>query len=495
MLLSRKTKITDGTEPFHTRKIEMNHPIERAGLLMTILIFAGLAPAADEAGNSPAAAQQALIGVAGRDGAARPRALAQDHWFPQAGLGMFIHWGLASLGGHHDLSWGMMKDTPWDKAAHNQNKLKPSEYFALVEQFQPTNFHPDKWLKAAKEAGFEYAVLTTRHHEGFALWPSEFGDFSTKNFMGGRDLVAQYVAACRKNGLRVGFYYSPPDWHYERAYRSWGYKTQGTAESPHLGLNHEPLAQLLPKPADYESKYVAYINGQLRELLTRYGPVDYLWFDGSAGKDVLSIAAIRALQPGIIVNDRQHGVGDVRTELYECQLPKEHPPGTWEHCFSMTGTMGEWGYTQPEHCSSAAVLLSHLARVRGWGGNVLANYGPRPDGEMPDCYYANMSELKGWMNQNGAAIHGVEAGPYPGSCNVPVSVKGTIWYAYLVPENPDVPPVAGPIVLKGMGKPAKVVMLASGKEIPATVTGNECVIEVPADLRSASLDVVAIEWK
>ena len=464
--------------------------VERIGPWVMTLLCAGLA-AADEAGKSSADSQHSLIGVAGQDGGSPPVALASDHWFPQAGLGMFIHWGLASLGGHHDLSWSMMKDTPWDKGSNNQNKLKPSEYFALAERFQPANYHPEKWLQAAKEAGFGYAVLTTRHHEGFALWPSDFGDFSTKNFMGGRDLVGEYVAACRKTGLRVGFYYSPPDWHYERAYRSWGYNTKGTPESPHLGLNHEPIGQLPPKPADYEAKYVAYVNGQLRELLTRYGQVDYLWFDGSAGKDVLSIAEIRALQPGIIVNDRQHGTGDVRTGPYECQLPKERPQGTWEHCFSM---MGAWGYTQPEHCSSAAVLLSHLALVRGWGGNVLANYGPRPDGEMPACFYAHMADLKAWRANHGAALQGVTAGPYPGTCNVPVSVRGKTWSVYLVPNNRDVPPVAGPIVLKGTGKPKRVVMLASGKEIPPTVTGSDCVIDVPAGLRTDSLDVVAVEW-
>lgn len=461
-------------------------------MLVMTLCLAELAAAADEAGKASADAQHSLIGVAGQDAAARPGTLAQDHWFPQAGLGMFIHWGLASMGGHHDLSWSMIKDTPWDKGANNRNKLKPSEYFAMAKQFNPANYHPEKWLKAAKDAGFGYAVLTTRHHEGFALWPSEFGEFNTKNYMGGRDLVREYVDACRKNGLRVGFYYSPPDWYYERAYRSWGYGTKGTPESPHLGLNHEPLAQLPPKPADYEEKYVAYVNGQLRELLTRYGQVDYLWFDGSAGRNVLSIAEIRALQPGIIVNDRQHGTGDVRTGPYECRLPKERPEGTWEHCFSM---MGAWGYTQPEHCSPAAVLLSHLALVRGWGGNVLANYGPRPDGEMPDCFYANMSSLKEWMDRNGAAIKGVAAGPYPAACNVPVSMKGGTWYAYLVPKNGEVTPFAGRIAVKGAAKPHKVTMLASGKELPVTSNGNEHVIEVPADSRTDSLDVVAIEWK
>jgi len=471
--------------------IDYKHPGRSVAWIYLLVFAAGWAAAADEAGDVSASGQHKLIGVAAQATGARQDSLARDHWFPQAGLGMFIHWGLASLGGNHDLSWSMMLNTPWDKGVNNSNKLKPNEYFALAEKFNPANFHPEKWLKAAKDAGFVYAVLTTRHHEGFALWPSDFGDFNTKNYMGGRDLVGEYVAACRKTGMRVGFYYSPPDWHYERAYRSWGFETKGTPESPHLGLNHEPLASLPPKPADYEEKYVAYINGQIRELLTRYGHIDYLWFDGSAGKDVLTIAQIRALQPGIIVNDRQHGVGDVSTG-YECRLPTERPQGTWEHCFSMTGA---WGYTKPEHCSTASELLAHLALVRGWGGNVLANYGPRPDGEMPDCFYANMAEMKEWMEKNRMSVQGVEAGPYPAECNVPVSVKGNIWYLYLVPKNGAVPPFVGSIKLKHVGAPVKITLLASGKDIPATVHGDECVIDVPASLRTDSLNVVAVRWK
>lgn len=146
-----------------------------------------------------------------------------------------------------------MKNTPWDAGAKNKNKMTLNAYFALAEQFQPTNYHPERWLQAAKDAGFGYAVLTTRHHDGFALWPSAYGEFNTRTHLGGRDLVGEYVAACRKTGLKVGFYYSPPDWHFEREYRSWGYGTKGTPESPHLGLDHRPVAQLPKRPAHRSS--------------------------------------------------------------------------------------------------------------------------------------------------------------------------------------------------------------------------------------------------
>jgi hypothetical protein len=440
--------------------------------------------------SQQAADQHSVIGVAATQNAAAESAMSSDHWFPQAGLGMFVHWGLASIPGNLDLSWGMMKNTPWDASAKNTNKLTPAAYFALAGQFNPTNYHPDRWLKAAKEAGFGYVVLTTRHHDGYALWPSKHGDFNVGRYLGGRDLVREYVGACRRQGLKVGFYYSPPDWHFDRQYRSFGYGSKGTAESPHLGLNHEPI-QLPQRPADLDDKYVTYVNGQIEELLTWYGPIDYLWFDGSAGPNVLSIEQIRKLQPGIIVNDRQHGKGDVVTSHYEYKLPDVRPAGWWEHCFSMVGA---WGYTKPEHCAPASLLISKLARVRAWGGNALANYGPRPDGGMPDCFYKSMAEMRVWMDRCGTSLVDIEPGPYPDQCNVPVTVRGQTWFVHLLPATSDGPASEGPIVLTGVARPRRAAMLATGKELDVNADGDRFTIEIPKGLRTKSDDVVVIEW-
>lgn len=319
-----------------------------------------------------------------------------NHWFAKSGLGLFVHWGLASIPGNLDLSWGMMRNTTWDAELNNQNKLAPAAYYALAKQFNPTNFCPERWLKAAKDAGFGYVVLTTRHHDGFALWPSKFGDLNVGKFLPGRDLVGEYVQACRKVGMKVGFYYSPPDWYYHRAYQSFGFNSKGTPESPHLGLNWEPLASLPQAPPDVEDGYIKYVNGQITELMTWYGPIDYLWFDGTAGPKVISQDQIRKLQPGIIINDRQHLHGDVVTCGYEETLPATRPGGWWEHCFSMVGA---WGYTKPVHYKPASLLIGRIAQVSALGGNVLANYGPQPDGNMPDEFYQQMAELKQWRDQ------------------------------------------------------------------------------------------------
>src|SRR6185437_7493325 len=161
--------------------------------------------------------------------------------YPDAGFGLFIHWGIASVKAIN-ISWPMIPGRalakkriidPAERARiiresdynldGKPNSITPNEYWEMAKDFNPQHYDPDKWIKAAKAAGFQYAVLTTRHHEGFALWPSDYGHFNTKNYMGGRDLVKPYVEACRKHGMKVGIYYSPPNWHFEKDFKNFMY--------------------------------------------------------------------------------------------------------------------------------------------------------------------------------------------------------------------------------------------------------------------------------
>ena len=358
---------------------------------LIVVVSAAVGTVAPACAQSDGAAsdQHAVIGVEHGDSQPSTASGVDTRWYREAGLGMFIHWGISSVDGKHDLSWGMMANCSW-LAKSTTPPLTPEAYFRLADRFDPQKYDPEKWLRAAKEAGFGYAVLTARHHDGYALWPSEYGDFSTRTKLGGRDLLRPYVDACRKVGLKVGLYYSPPDWHFEREYRSFGYGTKGTPASPHLGLEHEPV-QLPMKPAGFDDQYIAYLNGQLTELLTRYGKIDLLWFDGSAGPKLLSQDQIRAMQPGILINDRQHHKCDFMTTGFECTMPKTRPKGLWEHCFPMTSG---WGYIDTELCQPASVLLTQLAECRTWGGNVLASFAPRPDGQLPDSTYRCLVEMK-----------------------------------------------------------------------------------------------------
>ncbi len=444
--------------------------------------------------NDTAKKQHAAIGVTESKAVAGIFKDPARRWFPEAGLGLFIHWGISSVDGNHDLSWGMMGNFVWCK-----NPLTPEAYWALADRFQPQDYHPEKWLQAAKDAGFGYAVLTTRHHDGYALWPTQYGDFSTRTKLGGRDLVGEYVQACRKVGLKVGFYYSPPDWYFHRQYMSFRYDSKGTPESPHWDAKHKPV-QLPPKPADFDDQYLAYVNGQITELMTRYGKIDLLWFDGGAGPKMLSQENIRAMQPDIVINDRGHGAGDYRTG-YECRLPTERPEGCWEHC---TGLTSCWGYmtghenSEPQNLASG--MLNALVKCRAWGGNMLPNCGPRPTGEMPKSYYGCMEILKTWMALRRESVVNVKAGPYPERANVPVTVRDKTWYVHLLPvpndgkDDPAVLKGEGPVVLKGVERPQRVSVLGSSQVLESQFDKNTLSIAVPQKLRTKLVDVIKVEW-
>ena len=173
-----------------------------------------------------------------------------------------------------------------------------------------------------------------------------------------------------------------------------------------------------------------YVNGQITELMTHYGKIDLLWFDGSAGPKVLSQEQIRAMQPGIVINDRQHGKGDFNTH-FESGLPKTATRRLVGALFQHVGPLGL--SQRREKCEPAVELLTRLVKCRTWGGNVLANFAPGPTGEMPDSVYRCLADVKAWMDVHGESVIGVQAGPYPEQCNVPVTVRDKTWYLHLLP--------------------------------------------------------------
>lgn len=420
-------------------------------------------------------------------------------WFPEAGLGMFLHWGLSSVGGNMDLSWGMMAYTPYDGGMFNSNKMKPAEYWKLAERFNPSHYDPRLWLSAAKAAGIRYVVLTTKHHEGFALWPSAFGDFNTKSFMGGRDLLQEYVDACRETGLKVGFYYSPPDWRYCRDYMSFNY---GGGTWPQEWIDRFPEAySLVPKaywdehwearpapqpfPPDFEREFARYIRGQVWELMTGYGRIDIIWFDGNPFRTIMPITVqeIRALQPGIIINPRLHGLVDFETP--ECRLPAERPSGWWEGCFIWNH--GGWGYSRSEIYSSTGWFLDTFVRHRTWDGNFLINCAPRPDGRMPETYYRRMEELARWMGKHRGTVFGVKGGPFPEECDMPVTIAADgSWYIHLTDRKA--------CTVVGRGAPKEAVVHATGKPVVWKQALGKTIFMLRYEDTTELDDVVAVKW-
>ena len=445
-------------------------------------------------------------------------------WFPDAGLGLFIHWGLSSVK-NMDISWPMIPGRALGEKKldsvelarvirekdYNLNgkppAITPNEYWAMAKDFKPQNYNPDLWIRAAKEAGFTYAVLTTRHHEGFALWPSVYGDFSTKNFMEGRDLIKPFIDACRKYGLKVGLYYSPPNWYFDRDYMSFLYGKAHTTNPglPKVDANLDPgkIVRTDEEIKKHQAEYAAMVKGQVEELLTGYGRIDLLWFDGKPpvpnGNNVITQEEIRKLQPGIVINPRLHGKGDFVT--FERNPPKQDPGDVWaEFCNTWTNS---WANSNTQPFRSNAFVLGQFVSARAWGVNYLLGVGPTADGIFPDAVYANMKVLQGWMKINGASVQHVQELSVDEMASVPSTAKGNYRYLFAIPEFKEngkydedrLPAKDITITLKTPHRPKTVTISGSGKKLNFNYADGQISIELPASMRSNLVDVVQVELK
>ncbi|MEO7311811.1 MAG: alpha-L-fucosidase [Chitinophagaceae bacterium] len=442
-------------------------------------------------------------------------------WYPDAGLGLFIHWGLSSVK-DMGISWPMIPGRPLAVQVLNPDQIKrvvaekdynlngikpritPNEYWAMAEDFNPKNYNPEKWIKAAKDAGFTYAVLTTKHHEGFAMWPSAFGDFSTKNFMNGEDLISPFIKACRKYGLKVGLYYSPPDWHFDRDYMSFlYYKVQSINPSfPKIDadLNARMVTHSEEEIKEHNKEYAALVKGQVEELLTRYGKIDLLWFDGTApianGRNLITQEEIHKLQPGIVMNPRMHGKGDFIT--YERDLPKEDPGNVWsEFCNTWTNS---WTYERSQPFRSNAFILGQFVSVKAMKINYLLGIGPNKDGELRDSAYINMKVIERWMVQNGKSVKMVQRLPAGEYASVPATANKNIRYLFAIPEfkkdgkneADKLPAKDIQIVLHTKAKPKSVSVLGTGTSLVYQYLNGELTVELPANIRTELVDVVQV---
>jgi alpha-L-fucosidase len=493
--------------------------------LSFILLCSVLSPSYTYAQNvdKDAAAEHSMINIKEEKNAMHTMH-PDAQWFPEAGLGLFIHWGLSSVK-NMDISWPMI---PGRALANKQLDsaelvrvvrekdynltgkppgISPTEYWAMAKDFNPQHYDPDKWIKAAKEAGFKYVVLTTRHHEGFALWPSEYGDFSTKNFMGGRDLLKAYVDAVRKYGLKLGFYYSPPNWYFDREYMSFIYGRAYTA-NPSLpkvdaDLNPRTGNKSAEEVKQHQAAFAAMVKGQIEELLTNYGKIDLIWFDGKPpipnATEVISQDEIRKLQPGIVINPRLHGKGDYIT--FERNPPKQDPGDTWaEFCNTWTNS---WANSNTQPFRSDAFALGEFVSARAWGVNYLLGVGPTADGVFPQAVYDNMKVVGDWMKKNGRAVQQVQQLPAGESASVPATAKNNYRYLFAIPEfkngskyDEDRLPAKDTVIsLTTPLAATSVSLVGSGKNLHFRHEGGQVVIELPASVRTNLVDVIEVALK
>ena len=321
-------------------------------------------------------------------------------WWHEARFGMFIHWGLYSLIGRHE--WAV-----------NQERIGWDEYFALADKFRPKAGCAREWAKLAKAAGQKYMVFTTRHHDGFSMWDSQVSDYTSAKMGPGRDFVAEYVAAAREQGMRVGLYYSLIDWHHP-----------------------DGLTCLTSEPA--RRRFLDYVQGQIRELMSNYGPIDILWYDvpyplpdAAAWEMRKTNNMARKLQPGIIINDRGMLAEDFTTPE---ETIRAAPEGrAWETAMTFNGS---WGYmdTPDEDYRDARHILFMLQQITYGGGNFLLNIGPAPDGSVPPSAATRLKRIGKWLKIYGEAVYGrVDRGAgLDPMCNyVEWTRKGNTAYAWL----------------------------------------------------------------
>jgi alpha-L-fucosidase len=332
-----------------------------------------------------------------QDHAISSEALRRQQWFIHDRFGLFIHWGLYALPARHE----------WVK---NREKLTDEHYQRYFDHFDPDLYDPAEWARLAKRAGMRYAVITTKHHEGFCLWDSQLTDYKAPNTPAGRDLLRAWVDAFRAEGLKIGFYHSLIDWHHP--------------EFPVDGLHPQRDDRAFRERAQQRDvrKYAEYLHGQVRELLTNYGQIDMLWFDFSyadmdwgwakgKGKDDWQskslLRMVRELQPGILVNNRAEIDPDFHT-------PEQVQPRgwmqidgkrvTWEACQTLNGS---WGYDRDnQNWKSPDLLVRMLVDSVSKGGNLLLNVGPTARGEFDPRAQATLQALGAWMRLHQRAIYG-----------------------------------------------------------------------------------------
>jgi alpha-L-fucosidase len=300
--------------------------------------------------------------------ATRPERMA---WWHDARFGMFIHWGLYSQLGRHE--WVM-----------NRERIPLPEYEKLAPTWQPGPAPAREWARLAKQAGMKYMVLTTKHHEGFCLWDTQQTDYNAVRLGPRRDLVAEYVAACREFGLKVGFYYSLMDWHH-------------------------PDGALCATDAAARRRFLDFTQGCVRELCTQYGQVDILWYDVSwpletaeRWESLEMNQMARQLQPGLIINNRSFLQEDYGTP--EEHVTPEMAGRAWEACMTFNGS---WGYMpiSPDWRSVREVVGLLNAATAG-AGNLLLNIGPAPDGSVPPEAVERLSAVGRWLDVNKEAVYG-----------------------------------------------------------------------------------------
>jgi alpha-L-fucosidase len=414
-------------------------------------------------------------------------------WYRDAKFGMFIHWGPYSVASV-EASWPIMVPEP------HWNITEPA-YRGLPPQFDPVKFDPQAWVRLAKAAGQRYMVFTTKHHDGFCMFDSSFTNYKISNTPFKRDIVGELAAATKAEGMPLGFYYSPPDMNHP-AYRD-------TTKPASANWRGEPTRPEWPL-------YLDYMELQLTELLTRYGNVALIWFDGLDhqakynGRRFQEL--IHRLQPSTLINNRIGVPGDYDTPeqftpkfIPTRKMPrmggtdsedKSTPSGVpsaddfrlWETCMTINDT---WAYNKNDRkFKTTGELIRTLVDVASKGGNFLLNVGPTPDGTVQPEFEERLRGIGAWLQINGEAIYGTTYGPVQGLPSARTTQKGSTVYLHVFEwprEHFNLEGIEARIL--------SATLLDGGKTLSFTQKGDRLEIQLPPEAPDPNVSVIALKMK
>jgi len=409
-------------------------------------------------------------------------------WFRKAKFGMFIHWGPYSLASV-EASWPIIRPTEkW--------KISEAEYRALSNQFNPTKYDPDHFVDLARSAGQQYIVITTKHHDGFCMFDSDYTEYKITKTPYGKDIVGMLSEACKRRQMPLGYYYSPPDFTHP------GFRD--TSKLTKENWNGEP-----ERPQ--WSSYLDYMELQLTELLTRYGDCKVIWFDGLNNQQKYNgqrfLKLIHGLQPGTLINDRIGVPGDFVTP--EQFIPKAIPTKDvevravdssvtshdgvprasdfqlWETCMTINET---WAYNANDHAfKSTQDLIRALIEVASRGGNFLLNIGPQPDGLVQPEFQERLRGIGDWLEVNGESIFDTTYGPIQNMPGIRTTAGRDHVYVHLV-ESPN-----GTLVLPDFKqRVASVRLLETNQMLHFTQNERGVNINIAEPSRASNVNVIAL---
>lgn len=397
-------------------------------------------------------------------------------WWREARFGMFLHWSPSSVNGT-EIGWGRKASRPLEVAGNGGGPVGPTidpVYDNLYKQFNPTQYDAKEWVKLAEDAGMKYMVFTSKHHEGFSMWPTkarEGFDISDTPYKNGKgDILKDLADACHASKMRFGWYYSPRDWTH-----------------PDYGVGDN-------------AKYLAFMAKQVDELLKNYGKIDLIWWDSFGVGDSLkfwhadkTLEQVRKLQPQIVTNNRcsfyvetnRPGLeGDFDTP--EQKVGNYQIDRPWESCITLVGH--NWGYHPSGPLMSFDQVISTLVSCATGDGNLLLNTGPMPDGRIEPRQAELLRQVGGWMKKNGEAIYSTRGGPFANGKWGGATFRDNVVYVHVLPSSSDT------VVLPKLNEELTASTNLTGGPVKVTNQEGRIRIQIPKEGRTKPVTLIKLTF-